>query len=77
MVWTKMISPKSYHAIKYIWKTINFHLIFVLGDIIENDQNFSKQFDPRVTYDLIEGHLPPPGLSVIESREEDYSNKIR
>ena len=47
-----------------------------LGDIIENDQHFSKQFDPRVTYDLIEGHLPPPGLSVIASRE-DYSNKIR
>ena len=51
--------------------------MFVLGDIIENDQNFSKHFDPRVTYDLIEGHLPPPGLSVIASREEEYSNKIR
>ena len=72
-----MRSPKSYHAPKYILKIYHFDLIFVLGDIIENDQNFSKHFDPRVTYDLIEGHLPPPGLSVIASREEDYSNKIR
>ena len=33
--------------------------------------------DPNVTYDLIEGHLPPPGLSVLPGETGDQTPHTR
>lgn len=52
-----------------------------IGDL-ESEESFSvSKFecepDPNVTYDLIEGHLPPPGLSVLAGDTRTYTNQNR
>lgn len=39
--------------------------------------NYESGLDPKVTYDLIEGHLPPPGLTVLTGGNSGYSNQTR
>ena len=53
--------------------------IFLLfsGDITEGEERSAHQCDPRVSYDLIEGHLPPPGLPATHHRGHHQSNTIR
>jgi len=52
-----------------------------IGDL-ESEESFSVsqshcEPDPNVTYDLIEGHLPPPGLSVLPGDSRTYTNQNR
>ena len=39
--------------------------------------HYESGLDPKVTYDLIEGHLPPPGLTVLSGGNPGYSNQTR
>jgi len=49
-----------------------------IGDIeLDTEDQYEAGLDPKVTYDLIEGHLPPPGLTVITGPNTGYSNQIR
>jgi len=54
-----------------------------IGDIeLHNEDlctinNYESGLDPKVTYDLIEGHLPPPGLTVLTGGNSGYSNQTR
>jgi len=54
-----------------------------IGDIeLDNEDlctlsNYESELDPKVTYDLIEGHLPPPGLTVLTGGPTNISNQAR
>ena len=77
-----LLCQKTYLQQKYYLTTFfilfsNILIIYIVsGDIVED-----SSLEPKVTYDLIEGHLPPPhpGLTVLPGLYPGppLSNKIR
>ena len=71
----------DYFICMLLYLFINFFLF--LGDIELDTEdlctlsNYESGLDPKVTYDLIEGHLPPPGLTVLTGGNSGYSNQTR